>query len=49
MRRDREASGISLQEVKTELQMSLLGGEKGEAAHAGRQLHWHEGVVEYKW
>jgi hypothetical protein len=51
--RDREASGISLQEVRVEMQMSLLqAGAEGEAVagRSGRQLRFNGGVVSgYSW
>lgn len=54
--RNREASGISLQEFRTELQMSLLpsGGEEEcggtEAKGTGRTVRFGGGVmVEYCW
>lgn len=49
--RDREASGISLQEVRVEMQMSLLEpGVKEEAMRSGRSLKYSGGtVIEYGW
>lgn len=52
--RDREASGISLQEVRTELQMSLLQpaneNSTAVAKSAGRGVRFADGLlVEYCW
>jgi hypothetical protein len=56
--RNREASGISLQEFRTELQMSLLqsGGEgegrekEKEGKGAGRMVRYSGGTfTEYSW
>ena len=52
--RDREASGISLQEVRTELQMSLLqpaaDDSPVEIKKAGRGVRFADGqLVEYCW